>query len=50
MKEETKKRIIWISYAIASVTAISGIFIHPAVNMAGIIMLVCIMVFCMMDE
>jgi hypothetical protein len=50
MDWKKKKRIIWGCFAVASLITIGGALIHPLVNLAGIIGLVCICGFCMMDE
>jgi hypothetical protein len=50
MDWKKKKETIWSCYVFASVIAIGGAFVHPAVNMIGIILLVCIAGFCMIDK
>jgi hypothetical protein len=50
MEWKRKTGIIWLCYAVASPITIAGAFIHPSVNIAGLVILACISDFCMIDK
>jgi hypothetical protein len=49
MNWKKKIRVIWTCYAVASAITLVGLVI-PAMLVAGMIMLIAIMIFCMIDN